>query len=97
MGLTKFTIYKYVKTARGWRYCRTAYSASRKIKPDVVIVDGKEELHTEGGVLSERKRLAGQGWEHGLGGARIPEEAGGRTQTSVISLKNRQRHGIGGI
>jgi integrase len=49
MGLTKFSIYKYVKTNKGWRYCKPAYSANNKIKPNVVLVDGKEEKHTEGG------------------------------------------------
>ena len=48
MGLAKFSIYKYVKTARGWRYCRPAYSANHKIKPYIVMVGGKEEPHSEG-------------------------------------------------
>jgi hypothetical protein len=48
MGLARYSIYKYVKTARGWRYCRPAYSANHKIKPHVVLVDGKEEPHPEG-------------------------------------------------
>ncbi len=48
MGLAKFSICKCVKTAKGWRYCRPVYSANNKIKPNVVIVDGKEELHPEG-------------------------------------------------
>jgi len=48
MGLTRYTIYKYCKTAKGWRYCKPAYAANRKIKPHVVVVDGKEETHPEG-------------------------------------------------
>jgi integrase len=48
MGLTRYSIYKYVKTAKGWRYCRPAYSANRKIKPNAVLVGGKEEVHPEG-------------------------------------------------
>ena len=47
MGLTRYSIYKYCKTAKGWRYCRAVYSANRKIKPNVVLVAGKEETHPE--------------------------------------------------
>jgi integrase len=48
MGLQKYSLYKYVKLARGWRYCKPALASNNKIKPNVVIVDGKEETHTEG-------------------------------------------------
>lgn len=48
MGLQKYTIYKYVKTDRGWRYCRPALSSNNKIKPNVVMVKGQEETHPEG-------------------------------------------------
>jgi hypothetical protein len=48
MGLATFSIYKYVRTLKGWRYCRAAYAPKRKIKPNVVVVAGKEELHPEG-------------------------------------------------
>jgi hypothetical protein len=40
MGLQKYTIYKYVKTERGWRYCRPAFASNNKIKPNVVMVKG---------------------------------------------------------
>jgi hypothetical protein len=49
MGRAKFSIYKNVKTAKGWRYCRPTYSANNKIKPNIVLVDGKEDLHPEVG------------------------------------------------
>jgi len=48
MGLTRYTIYKYCRTARGWRYCRPACAANGKLKPNVVMVAGKEETHGEG-------------------------------------------------
>ncbi len=48
MGLTRYSIYKYVKTAKGWRYCRPACGANGKLKPNVVVVGGKEETHAEG-------------------------------------------------
>jgi hypothetical protein len=43
-----FSIYKYCKTNSGWRYCKAAFYSSGKIKPNVVIVRGVEEKHTEG-------------------------------------------------
>jgi len=48
MGLTQYTIYKYCRTAKGWRYCRAACSANRKIRPNVVLIAGKEGNHPEG-------------------------------------------------
>jgi hypothetical protein len=35
MGFQKYTIYKYVRTDRGWRYCRPAFASNNKIKPNV--------------------------------------------------------------
>jgi integrase len=48
MGLLRYSIYKYVKTARGWRYCKPARASNDRIKPDVVLVHGAEERHPEG-------------------------------------------------
>ena len=48
MGLATFSIYKYVRTSKGWRYCKPVYGKNNKLKPDAVLVYGKEELHTEG-------------------------------------------------
>ena len=48
MGLRKYTIYKYVRTDRGWRYCRPVFASNNKIKPNVVLVKGREETHAEG-------------------------------------------------
>jgi integrase/recombinase XerD len=44
----KFSIYKYCKTDVGWRYCKAAFYPNGKIKPNIVIVGGVEEKHTEG-------------------------------------------------
>jgi hypothetical protein len=49
----RFSIYKYVKEDKGWRYARAAYHPNGKIKPNVVLVkslDGRaaEEKHTKG-------------------------------------------------
>jgi integrase/recombinase XerD len=40
---------KRIKTAQGLRYCPVVYSDNKRVKRDVVIVNGKEERHPEGG------------------------------------------------
>jgi len=44
---------KRVQTPHGWRYCRVALSANGRVKPDVVVVNGKEERHPEGAYYLE--------------------------------------------
>jgi integrase len=44
---------KRVQLARGWRYCPVVLSANGRVKPDVVIVDGKEERHPGGSYYLE--------------------------------------------
>src|SRR6266568_544356 len=39
---------KRVQTSKGLRYCPVVTSKNGRIKPDVVLIDGKEERHTEG-------------------------------------------------
>ncbi len=36
---------KRVKTAQGLRYCPVALAANGRVKPDLVLVNGKEERH----------------------------------------------------
>lgn len=48
MANSKYTLYKLVKLSSGWRRCKAALHSNSKIKPDVVIVDEKEETHREG-------------------------------------------------
>lgn len=51
MAISKYTLYKYVKIDRTWRYCKAAFHDNGKIKPDVVFVDAKQgllEKHPEG-------------------------------------------------
>ena len=51
MGISKYTLYKYVKVDGTWRYCKAAFHENAKIKPDVVFVDAKQgllEKHPEG-------------------------------------------------
>jgi hypothetical protein len=44
----KLSIYKYVRTDKGWRYCKAAFHANGKIKPNIVYVGGVEEKHATG-------------------------------------------------
>jgi integrase len=44
---------KRVEIAQGWRYCPVVLSANGRVKPDVVLVDGKEERHPEGAYYLE--------------------------------------------
>jgi integrase len=44
----KVSIWKYVKTANGWRYCRAVVGSNRKIRPNCVLYKSLVEEHTEG-------------------------------------------------
>ena len=44
---------KRVQTAKGPRYCPVVLSANGRIKPDVVLVNGREERHPEGAYYVE--------------------------------------------
>jgi len=44
---------KRVQTTHGWRYCRALLAANGRLKPDVVVVNGKEERHHEGAYYLE--------------------------------------------
>ena len=51
MGISRYTLYKYVKVDGAWRYCKAAFHENGKIKPDVVFVNVKQALlekHPEG-------------------------------------------------
>ena len=51
MGISKYTLYKYVKVEGTWRYRKAAYHDNNKIKPDIVFMNVKEgllEKHPEG-------------------------------------------------
>jgi integrase/recombinase XerD len=66
---------KRVQTSKGLRYCPVVLSANGRVKPDVVLVDGKPERHTEGAYYlewsegSKRVRLS-VGKDSGDGDAR---------------------------
>jgi hypothetical protein len=44
MAISKYTLHKYVKVERTWRYCKAAYHDNGKIKPDIVFLNVKQAL-----------------------------------------------------
>ena len=44
---------KRVQTSKGIRYCPVALSANGRVKPDLVIVNGQQERHSEGAYYLE--------------------------------------------
>ena len=42
-----------VQTSKGLRYCTVALSANGRVKPDLVIVNGQQERHSEGAYYLE--------------------------------------------
>ena len=50
----RVSVWKYVRIGKKWRYCKAAVGKNGKIKPDWVIVRGKEEHHPEGNFYLHR-------------------------------------------
>ncbi len=48
MANTKVVLMCRVKTQNGWGHYRAAYSANGRVKPNTVIIDGREVKHTTG-------------------------------------------------
>ena len=63
MANRKVSIWKYVLTAKGWRYCRPVIGRNGKIKPDFVIVNGQPEQHDEGAYYIRHREGGKQVWE----------------------------------
>ena len=53
MANREVNLTKGVQLPNGTRYCRVLLSANGRVKPDVVIVNGKEERHPEGAYYLE--------------------------------------------
>ena len=53
MANREVNLTKRVETPRGSRYCPVALSANGRVKPDIVLVNGKEEKHSEGAYYLE--------------------------------------------
>ena len=64
MANREVNLTKRVQTGKGMRYCPVVLSANGRVKPDVVLVNGQEERHTEGAYYLEwrdgakRRRLS---------------------------------------
>jgi integrase/recombinase XerD len=74
---------KRVQTPPGWRYCRVILSANGRVKPDLVIVTGKQETHKEGAYYIE--------WRDGSKRVRLsvgkdPADASARRQRKEAEL-----------
>jgi integrase/recombinase XerD len=74
---------KRVQTPHGWRYSRVVLSANGRVKPDLVIVDGKQETHKEGAYYLE--------WREGSKRVRLsvgkdPADATARRQRKEAEL-----------
>jgi integrase len=53
MANREVNLTKRVQTPQGMRYCAVVLSANGRVKPDVVLVNGKPERHTEGAYYLE--------------------------------------------
>jgi hypothetical protein len=74
---------KRVQTPHGWRYCTVVLSANGRVKPDVVLVNGKQETHKEGAYYLE--------WRDGSKRVRLsvgkdPADASARRQRKEAEL-----------
>ncbi len=74
---------KRVQTPHGWRYCTVALSANGRVKPDVVVVNDKQETHKEGAYYLE--------WREGSTRVRLsvgkdPADASARRQRKEAEL-----------
>src|ERR1700747_1127687 len=50
----RVSVWNYVRIGKKWRYCKPSIGKNGKIKPDWVIVRGKEEHHPEGNFYLHR-------------------------------------------
>ncbi len=74
---------KRIETPHGWRYCRVVLSANGRVKPDLVVVNGKQECHKEGAYYLE--------WREGAKRVRLsvgkdPADAAARRQRKEAEL-----------
>jgi integrase len=84
-------ITKRVQTPHGWRYCTVVLSTNGRIKPDLVVVNGKQEFHREGAYYLE--------WREGAKRVRLsvgkdPADASARRQRKEAEL-NAVNNGVG--
>jgi integrase/recombinase XerD len=53
MANREVNLTKRVKTTHGWRFCPVVLASNGRLKPDAVLVGGKEEKHPEGAFYLE--------------------------------------------
>jgi hypothetical protein len=53
MANREVNLTKRVQTPLGWRYCTVILAANGRVKPDVVLVNGRQETHKEGAYYVE--------------------------------------------
>ena len=90
MANREVNLTKRVQTPHGGRYCRVLLSANGRVKPDVVVVNGKEERHPEGAYYLE--------WREGAKRVRLsvgkdPADASARRLRKEAEL-NAVNHGV---
>jgi integrase/recombinase XerD len=81
---------KRVQTPHGWRYCHVVLSANGRVKPDLVVANGKQETHQEGAYYLE--------WREGAKRVRLsvgkdPADASARRQRKEAEL-NAANNGV---
>jgi len=60
MANREVNLTKRVQTGKGVRYCPVVLSANGRVKPDVVLVNGHEERHTEGAYYQASPTVRGE-------------------------------------
>ncbi|MFZ0200962.1 MAG: tyrosine-type recombinase/integrase [Candidatus Sulfotelmatobacter sp.] len=83
MANREVNLTKRVQTPHGWRYCRVLLSANGRVKPDVVVVSGKEEKHSEGAYYLEWRE---NGRRVRLSVGKDPSDASARRQRKEAAL-----------
>ena len=81
---------KRVQTEQGLRYCPVAQSLNGRIRPDVVLVNGKEERHAEGAYYLEWRE---KGRRVRLSVGKDAQDAAARRQRKQAEL-NAVNHGV---
>src|SRR6266568_5940469 len=93
---------KRVQTEKGLRYCSVVLSANGRIKPDAVLVDGKQEHHPEGAYYLEwregakRVRLSVGNDAADASARRLRKEAELNAKNNGVTVVTQDGHGQNG-
>ena len=73
---------KRVKTESGLRYCPVVLAANGRIRPNYVLVDGKQEVHPEGAYYLE--------WRNGARRVRVSvgKDVAGPRPRDIVKRQN---------